>query len=80
MTSLPQWRHDVRDAILARLVALGYSVVPVGNDAWIVRPAGCDADMPMVRGAGALAAVLYAAEVLHANRNTRPTAPDSQER
>lgn len=80
MMSLPQWRRDVRDAILARLKVLGYSVVPVSDDAWVVRPMGCDADMPMVRGAGALAAVLYAAEVLHANRNTRPTTPDSQER
>ena len=69
MMSLPQWRQDVRDAILARLKVLGYSVVPVGNDAWVVRPAGCDADMPMVRGAGALAAVLYAAEVLNAHGN-----------
>ena len=64
MNSLPAWRASVRGAIVKRLQGLGYSVTPMGNDVWTVRPADCDADMPMVRGVGALAAVLYAAEVL----------------
>ena len=68
MKTIPAWRTEVRDALVAKLQGAGYKVQVLGADLWSVRPPEVDMDL-RVTGIGSLAAIWIAETLLHANGN-----------
>jgi hypothetical protein len=63
--SIPAWKAEVRDTLVAKLQTMNYRVTGMGGDVWVIRPPEVDADIK-VHGIGSLAAIYLAAGILNA--------------